>query len=184
MSDSDAPSRPVRAHADPAHVLIVGDSIAVGTRPFLPEMLTDREVTYDTVAGRTTPQGMRALRFELTRVAPHTVVINLGTNDGSHAGIFANRVRRTLRRLAPDTCIVWPAISRAPRKGDYRGLNRVLREAARRDSRLIVIPWDRMVAKGTVALADGVHPDAYGYRYLSHVTAAAIQRGCDAAPTG
>jgi len=178
------PPRPAKANADPAQVLIVGDSIAVGMRPFLPEMLTDREVTFDTVAGRTTPQGMRALRFELTRVTPHTLVINLGTNDGSHAGVFANRIRRTLGSLAPDTCVVWPTISRAPRKGDYRGLNRVLREAARRDRRLIVIPWDRMVAKGTVALPDGVHPDVYGYRYLSHVTAAAIQRGCDQATTG
>jgi len=184
MSDRDAPTTAGGAHADPAQVLVVGDSIAVGTRAFLPEMLTDREVIYDTVAGRTTPQGLRALRFELTRVTPHTIVINLGTNDGSHAGVFANRIRRTLDALEVETCVVWPTISRARRKGDYRGLNRVLRAAARRDGRLVVIPWDRMVAKGTVALPDGVHPDAYGYRYLSHVTAAAIQRGCDAGPTG
>lgn len=170
--------------ADPAKVLVVGDSIAVGTRPFLGELVTDREVTFDAISGRTTPQGMRALHYELRRVTPQTIVLNLGTNDGSRAGIFANRIQRTLDVLEPDTCVVWPAISRARRKGEYRGLNRVLREAARRDARLIVIPWDRMVAKGIVALPDGVHPDVYGYRYLSHVTASAIERGCDAASTG
>lgn len=184
MSAQDPPVRESAVQADPAQVLVVGDSMAVGTRPFLGEMVTDREVTFDAISGRTTPQGMRALHVVLRRVTPQTVVLNLGTNDGSRAGVFANRIQRTLAALEPATCVVWPAISRARRKGEYRGLNRVLREAARHDPRLVVIPWDRMVAKGTVALPDGVHPDVYGYRYLSHVTAAAIQRGCDAASTG
>jgi hypothetical protein len=172
------------APSDPAQVLVVGDSIAVGTKPYLGDMVTDREVTFDAISGRTTPQGMRALHYELRRVTPQTVVFNLGTNDGSSAGVFANRIKRTLASLELDTCVIWPTISRARRKGEYRGLNRVLRDAASHDNRLVVIPWDRMVAKGTVALPDGVHPDTYGYRYLSLVTAAAIQRGCDAQSTG
>jgi hypothetical protein len=76
---------------------------------------------------------------------------------------------------------VWPAIIRPRRKGRYRGLNMVLRRAARRDHRLTVISWDRMVSKGTVELPDGVHPDADGYRFRSWVTAAAVRRGCSRA---
>ena len=77
---------------------------------------------------------------------------------------------------------MWPAIIRPKRKGAYEGLNKELRKAARRDRRLTVIDWDRMVTKGTVSLRDGVHPDEDGYRFRAWVTAAAVRRGCSAAP--
>ena len=170
------------AHADAAQVLVVGDSLAVGMRPFLSEMITDRHLTFDVRNGWTTPQGMEALRLDLQQFAPQTVVINLGTNDGSDHLRFANRVRRILRAVPSRACIVWPAITRPPRKGDYRKLNAVLRDAARADPRLTIINWDRMVAKGTVSMRDGVHPTTEGYRFRAWVTAAAVRRGCHANP--
>ncbi len=173
-----SPVGPAVARADPAQVLIVGDSIAVGLQPYLTEMITDRAVTFDAKNGRTTPQGLRALRFELGRYAPQAVVINLGTNDGSDPRVFASRIAKALRAVPRSACIFWPTIVRAPRKGAYKALNRVLRDAARRDRRLTVINWDRMVAKGTGALRDGVHPTQESYRFLSWVTAAAVRRGC------
>ena len=168
------------AYAAAAQVLIVGDSLAVGMRPFLGEMITDREVTYDVRNGWTTPQGMHALRSDLRRYAPQTVVINLGTNDGSDPLVFASRIRRILHAIPSDACVVWPAITRPPRKGAYKELNRVLRDAARGDARMTVINWDRMVAKGTVSMRDGIHPTREGYRFRAHVTAAAVHRGCRA----
>lgn len=177
-SRAPSPLGPAVARADPNQVLIVGDSIAVGLQPFLVEMITDREVTFDAKSGRTTPQGLRALRFELERYAPQAVVLNLGTNDGANPDVFAERVAKALRDVPRSTCVVWPAIVRAPRKGAYKQLNRVLRDAARRDHRLTVLNYDRMVAKGSVPLRDGVHPTPEGYRFLSWVTAAAVQRGC------
>ncbi len=173
---------PSVAHADPAQVLIVGDSLAVGMRPFLGEMITDREVTFDVRAGWTTPQGMEALRLDLEQFAPQTIVLSLGTNDGSDPRIFADRVRRILRYTPPYACVVWPAIIRPKRKGEYHGLNRVLRDAARRDRRLTIIDWDRMVRKGQVTLRDGLHPNEDGYRWRAWVTAGAVRRGCRAAP--
>jgi hypothetical protein len=173
---------PSVAHADPAQVLIVGDSLAVGMRPFLGDLITDREVTFDVRAGWTTPQGMEALRLDLEQFAPQTVVISLGSNDGSDPGVFADRIRRILRALPPSSCVVWPAIIRPKRKGEYRGLNRVLRDEARHDDRLTVIDWDRMVRKGQVRLRDGLHPDEDGYRWRAWVTAGAVERGCRAAP--
>jgi lysophospholipase L1-like esterase len=168
------------AHAEAAQVLIVGDSIAVGMQPYLTEMITDREVTFDAKSGRTTPDGLRALRFELARFAPQVVVLNLGTNDGSDPDVFAARVAKALAAVPQSTCIVWPTIVRAPRKGAYKELNRVLRQAARRDRRMTVINWDRMVAKGSGTLRDGVHPTQDSYRFLSWVTKAAVERGCRA----
>lgn len=176
------PAGPGVAGADPAQVLIVGDSLAVGMVPYLSQMITDRQVTFDAKAGWTTPQGMNALRHDLHRFVAQTYVISLGTNDGSDPGIFANRIHRILNELPSYACVVWPAISRPPRKGKFAALNRVLRDIAREDDRVTVIDWDRMVAKGTVRLPDGVHPDADGYRFRSWVTAAAVHRGCPAAP--
>jgi lysophospholipase L1-like esterase len=176
------PSGPAVAEADPAQVLIVGDSLAVGMRPFFGDMITDRQVTFDARAGWTTPQGMEALRIDLTQYAPQTFVISLGTNDGSDPAVFADRIHRIMRQLPPYACVVWPAIYRPRRKGAYEGLNRELRKAARLDRRLTVIGWDRMVEKGTVSLRDGLHPDEDGYRFRAYVTAAAVRRGCAVAP--
>jgi len=173
---------PAVARADPAQVLIVGDSLAVGMKPFLGEMIADREVTFHARGGWTTPQGMQALRMDLQRYVPQTVVINLGTNDGADPAVFADRVRRILRVVPAYTCVVWPSIVRPARKGEYHGLNRVLRDAAHDDPRLTIIDWDRMVARGRVRLPDGLHPDDDGYRWRSWVTAGAVNRGCDAAP--
>jgi lysophospholipase L1-like esterase len=170
------------ASADPAQVLIVGDSLAVGMRPFLGDMITDRQVTFDARNGWTTPQGMEALRIDLSQYAPQTFVISLGTNDGSDPAVFADRIHRIMRQLPPYACVVWPAIYRPKRKGAYEGLNRELRKAARLDPRLTVIGWDRMVEKGTVSLRDGLHPDEDGYRFRAYVTAAAVRRGCSPEP--
>ena len=173
--------RPVEvARADAAQVLILGDSLAVGMQDFLAEMITDREVTFDVGNGWTTPRGMQRLRIDLQRYAPQSVVVSLGTNDGAHPGVFKDRVRRVLDTIGANTCIVWLTIVRPPRKGPYEGMNRVLRDAAREDSRLQLINWDRMVHKGTVAMRDGVHPTVEGYRFRAWVTKAAVERGCAA----
>jgi lysophospholipase L1-like esterase len=100
-------------------------------------------------------------------------VVSLGTNDGSNPQRFASRARRLLRIVPPTACVVWPAIIRPPRKGAYHGLNRVLRDLARRDHHLAVPAWDHAVNRGSVVLPDGVHPDTDGYRYRSRLTGAA-----------
>jgi lysophospholipase L1-like esterase len=162
----------------PPTVLIVGDSLAVGTQPFLDRLLDHRQLSWDARAGRTTPQGLMALRGDLRWVTPQTIVVSLGTNDGSSPGRFASRARRLLRTVPPTACVVWPAIIRPPRKGAYSGLNRVLRDLARRDHHLAVPAWDHAVSRGSVVLPDGVHPDPKGFQYRSRMIAAAVDRGC------
>jgi lysophospholipase L1-like esterase len=159
-------------------VLVVGDSLAVGTEPFLGQLLDQRDLRWDARSGRTTPQGLLALRADLRNVTPQTVVVSLGTNDGSSPQRFASRARRLLRAVPPTACVVWPAIIRPPRKGAYHGLDRVLRDLARRDQRLTVPAWDHAVTRGSVVLPDGVHPDPKGFRYRSRMIAAAVNRGC------
>lgn len=166
------------ARAAQAPVLVLGDSLAVGMRPFLGSMLPDREVVWDARTGRTTPQGLARLRADLPQVTPTTVVVSLGTNDGSDPGRFASRMRRLLLALPPTACVVWPAIYRPPRKGPYAALNRVLRRQARSDPRFVVPRWDVAVLRGEVRLPDGLHPDEFGFRQRSRIVASAIDHHC------
>jgi lysophospholipase L1-like esterase len=167
------------ARAAHGPVLVVGDSLAVGMRPFLIPMLGDREVAWNARTGRTTPQGLQVLRATVPQITPTTVVISLGTNDGSNPRRFANRIRRVLRELPAEACVVWPAIIRPPRKGPYAALDRVLRRQAQRDPRFVVPSWDYAVLRGNVRLPDGVHPDDFGFLYRSRMIARAIRGGCD-----
>ncbi len=166
------------AVAGDADVLVVGDSLAVGTLPYLGPMLDGRNIVAATKNGLTTPQGMKLVRRELRVVTPKTVVISLGTNDGSDPKRFADRVRRTMTLLPENACVVWATIIRPRRKGDYRGLNRVLHQAKKRDPRIVVVDWEHAVTGGAVFLPDGLHADAAGYRYRSAMIADAIDLGC------
>jgi lysophospholipase L1-like esterase len=164
----------------PSPILVVGDSLAVGLEPHLGAMLQPNAVVWDARSGRTTPQGLVRLRARLREVAPRTVVISLGTNDGPDPRRFASRIQRALQAIPATDCIVWLDINRPPRKGRYEALNHVLYEAAERDPRLVVVHWDRAVRRGNVALPDGLHPDEAGFRYRSRLIAGAVVRGCHA----
>jgi lysophospholipase L1-like esterase len=166
------------AMAGDSDVLVVGDSLAVGTMPFLGPMLGGRHVVAAARNGITTPQGMKLVRQELRLVTPKTVIISLGTNDGANPQRFADRVRRTMSLLPENACVIWSTIIRPKRKGDYRGLNRVLYQARRRDPRIVVVNWEYAVNVGAVFLPDGLHADEAGYRYRSAMIAEAIELGC------
>lgn len=169
-----------RAHAAEGDVLVVGDSLAVGTQPFLAPMLGGMNLVEDVRNGITTPQGMRLLRMSLRTVTPKTVVVSLGTNDGGDPGRFADRLRRTMALLPLDTCVVWATIIRPRRKGPYRALNRVLYQLKKQEPRLVVIDWEHAVTGGAVFLPDGLHADPAGYRYRSAMIADAVNAGCPA----
>ena len=172
---------PAAAQAPQPQVLVVGDSLAVGLRPFLGGMLADRTLSWDAKSGRTTPQGLAALRAALRHETPQAVVVSLGTNDGWDPRRFADRLTRVLAAIPPQSCVVWPALFRPARKGPYLALNAVLRARARQDPRLVVLNWDRWVTSGRVHLPDGLHPDDAGYQYRSAKIAAAVQHGCSPA---
>ena len=168
------------AFAGQADVLIVGDSLAVGTEPFLAPMLPDRNIVTGIRTGITTPQGMGIVRRKLRVVRPKTVVISLGTNDGSDPHRFANRLQRMMALMPDDACVIWATIIRPARKGAYRGLNRVLHLAKRQDPRLVVVDWEHAVTGGAVILPDGLHADEAGYRYRSSMIVSAVRAGCAA----
>jgi lysophospholipase L1-like esterase len=169
-----------KARAADGDVLVVGDSLAVGTQPFLAPMLDGVHLVADVRNGITTPQGMRLLRMSLRSVTPATVIVSLGTNDGGDPRRFRNRLSRTMALLPLDTCVVWPTIIRPRRKGPYRALNRVLHAFKKQEPRLVVVDWEHAVSGGAVLLPDGLHADSEGYRYRSTMIADAVNGGCPA----
>jgi hypothetical protein len=169
-----------RASAAGSDVLVVGDSLAVATEPYLRPLLADSNLVSSVRNGITTPVGMHMLRIALRGLAPKAVVVSLGSNDGGNPQRFANRLRRMMQTIPLDTCVVWSTIIRPPRKGPYRGLNRVLHHAKRRDPRIVLVDWEHAVTEGIVALPDGLHADEAGYRYRSEMIAGAVEAGCSA----
>lgn len=160
-------------------VLVLGDSLAVGMRPFLGTRLPAAQLTWAARSGRTTPQGLAALREALRTVTPDAAVISLGTNDGSDPVRFRRRIARVLALLPEGTCVAWAAIARPPRKGAFRRLNRALREEGRRRG-FTVVAWDVEVAAGAVRLPDRLHPDAAGFRRRAELYADALRTACGA----
>jgi lysophospholipase L1-like esterase len=177
-----AAARVTSADAD-ARVLVVGDSLAVGLRPALGRLL-DEDIAWDAKSGRTTPQGLTALRSALEIVRPKTVIVSLGTNDGPDPARFADRIDRVLAAIGPDACVVWTDIHRPARKGPYAALNAALDQEAARVKRLHLVGWDQAVERRAVTLPDGLHPDPDGYAYRAKLIARAVRAHCGATTVG
>jgi lysophospholipase L1-like esterase len=161
-----------------ADVLVVGDSLAVGLKPSLSELLDGADIAWDAKSGRTTPQGLTALRSALKIVRPKTVIVSLGTNDGPDGGRFASRIDRALTAIGPNACVVWSDIYRPARKGPYAALNTTLSLEAARVKRLHLVKWLGAVSKNAVSLPDGLHPDAAGFAYRAKLIAKTVKAHC------
>jgi lysophospholipase L1-like esterase len=154
-----------------------GDSLAVGTRPYLPGDLHGFNVRQSTSISRHAPQGVELLRH--LGKFPRVVVMSLGTNDDPRAvGTFRSAVRSTIHLVGRRRCVVWVNIVRPPVAGaSYAAYNRVLAQENRRHRGMRVVKWTRIVRRRSLTLsADGVHPDANGYQVRARAIAREVRR--------
>ena len=174
---------PASAAADPPHKLFVyGDSMAVGTEPFMPEALPDWRVKQDVVVDRHLPGTARVLREKGERLAP-VVHISMGTvDDPERPGRFRRGVRRTLRAAGPERCVVWPNIWRPvwlDQKliNGWDPLNDVLTQEAERRSNLLIVDWVAMVKRhwDWLSTYDGTHVSEAGNRARARAVARASE---------
>ncbi len=167
---------PVRLEGRP-RVLVIGESLAVGTRPHLRRELHGWRVQHSVRISRNVPQGVEVLRR--VRRPPGVVVMSVGTNDDPHLVTrFRQGVRQTLRIAGPKRCVVWPNIFRPPVGGaGYRPFNRILAGLDRRRN-LRVVNWVRMVRRNRHWLGeDNVHVTPTGYSARARAIARAV-RAC------
>jgi lysophospholipase L1-like esterase len=166
------------ARAASHHLLVDGDSLAVGTEPYLPRDLPGWRVRQSASVSRHAPDGVELLRSYGSRL-PRVVFISLGTNDDPRfVSTFRTAIRRALRIVGPHRCIVWATVHRPPVAGtSYAGYNRVLRDMGRREPRLRAFDWERMAHRHPSWFgSDGVHPGPTGYRARARAIARNVER--------
>jgi hypothetical protein len=161
-------------------LLVNGDSLAEGTRPYIPRELRRWSVTQSTAISRHAPEGAAVLRA-YGRSLPRVIHVSLGTNDDPRqTRAFRAAVREVMRVAGGGRCVVWANIVRPPYAGvSYRGYNRVLASEDERRDNLLVLNWVRMVRRHPEWLArDRVHVSAAGYAARASAVARLVRR-CD-----
>lgn len=162
-------------------MFVWGDSLALGTKPFMRAALPGWSLRQDTFYSRPARTAAPALRRQGAHLA-RVVELSLGTvDDPTRPEAFRRAVRAALRVAGPGRCVIWPNIYRpsAQHGVHWTTLNHVLSEEERRDSQLVVVDWWQMVHDHHQWRnpGDGTHVDAEGYRARAHAIAVAA-RGC------
>ncbi len=166
-------------------VLDLGDSLSVGTAPYLRARLDGYRVApihdvglhaYDAAAIVARRRGS----------LPTVLVVSAGTNDDPRiVSTFWRSVRRVVTAAGTRRCVVWPTIVRPEAVGaGYEGLNGALTRLAARHRNLVLVDWVAMVRRHPSWLSpDGVHVSVEGYRARAAAIAAAVRTRCPARTT-
>jgi hypothetical protein len=160
------------------NLLVNGDSLAVGTAPYIPRALRRWRVTQSTAISRHAFEGAAVMRAYGRRL-PRVIHVSLGTNDDPrNLSGFRAAIRAVMAVAGPRRCVVWANIVRPAVAGaSYAGYNRVLAQESRPRKNLRVVDWARMVRENPHWLAgDGVHVSATGYQYRARRVARSVRR--------
>ena len=164
-------------------VLVIGDSLEVGTSPYLRDLLSGVPLTVDAQTSRPSSTGVAILRSRLT-ADDRVVVFDLGTNDDpAQPGALAADLS-AVRQIAGDRCVVVATLNRPPYNGvSVDGLNRVVRSFATGSPPAQLVDWrGTALANPGLLGPDGVHATPGGYAARAQLVAQGI-RGCLASAT-
>jgi hypothetical protein len=139
-------------------ILVVGDSLEVGTGPHLERALGE-QVRVFARRGRPSAEGLRVLRRRL-RESHGVVVFDLGSNDDRVGPAGLARSMRAARRLiTPRRCMVVATLNPDRREP----LNEVIRRIATR-RHVVLFDWQRLTKRRPDLLSeDGIHAVPQGY---------------------
>jgi len=143
----------------------VGDSVLLGTEPYLRSTLSGWDVRLDGRVGRGVPEGFNLVRMNGDRLGDVLVVL-LGHNYGGGGG-FGPSLERLLRdlddvpRVVLVTVVEW---SRAQPE-----VNRAIRAAPLAHDNVVVADWAAVVEKNPGFLRDHVHTTAAGATALANL---------------
>jgi hypothetical protein len=175
-TETDMPAGTRRA------MTVIGDSLAVGMKPYLGSVLPGWAVSVDGRVGRPLAEGMSVLRgTSLPPSASSSVLaMSLFTNDDPRSTPqLASAIDQSLRAAGPSGCVVWATIARDPVGGvSYQAANDLLQRKAAATPRLRIADWAGYVSAHPGTLSAGnVHPGPAGYRARAALYAQAAA-GC------
>jgi lysophospholipase L1-like esterase len=165
-------------------LLVVGDSLAVGSAPYLEDALPAWRIQQLARTSKPTSDGVAEITSRGGSL-PGVIAVSLGTNDDPSAtGTFQSQVNTVIDAAGPSRCVIWANIVRPPYGGvSYAGYNRVLARAATSPN-FFVIDWAGMVnANRGLIGGDGVHATPSGYAARGRAIAQAA-RTCGGGPRG
>jgi dienelactone hydrolase len=156
-----------------ASVLVVGDSLSIGTTPYLRGQLHE-SVESDGRVGRPSGEALGVLRSLLG--GQRVVVFDAGVNDDPGRPATLSGDLASVRRLVGSRCLVVATMSRPPYRGvTVDGLNRAVRSFASSTPNAVLVDWrSTALANPRLINSDGVHPTADGYRLRARLFASAI----------
>ena len=166
---------PAEAQEAGGPVLVVGDSLEVGSAPYLRQALPGTLLEVDAERSRSSSAGLRVLATEL-RSDHEAIVFALGTNDLSVATLASNLA--AAEALAGGRCLVVATIARPSQRGSSTAeLNRAVEDFASR-SGAQVMDWHSAALSTPGALGrDRIHATGQGYALRGSLLAEAVQ-GC------
>lgn len=160
-------------------VFVVGDSLGVGTEPFLPKKLKDWKVSQSVKVGR---HGFEAISILRNRGSlPGAIVMSIGGNDDpNNVNGFRSIVAKTMQIAGPTRCVVWPNhyATKPVNGGNFDGYNRVLEEFEKKYRNFQIMNWAKIARAHPGWMAgDGIHVNATGYEARAAAIAETV-RSC------
>jgi GDSL-like lipase/acylhydrolase family protein len=168
-----------------ASVAYVGDSLGVGTVPYLRSELDGVKIDDDSEIGRPSSAGLPILEQKMT-ANPDVVVFDLGTNDDTANPDALASDLAAARQIAGSRCMVIATLNRPPYNGvPVNGLNHAVTSFAAADGNVALVDWHaRAQADPSLLISDGVHPTPQGYALRAKLFAAAIKSCGSGRPRG
>ena len=166
-------------------VLVVGDSLEVGTSPYLRGLLQGVPLTVDAETSRPSSTGVEVLRSKL-QSSDSVVVFDLGTNDDPAQPQALASDLAAVRQISAGRCVVVATLNRPPYNGvPIDGLNQAVRSFAAGSAPAQLVDWHAAAMANPGLLgSDGVHATSSGYATRAQLIAQGIQRCLSGAGAG
>ena len=153
-------------------VMVVGDSVLLGTTSAIPEEIPDWLVTYDADGNRRLAQAIDLFEERRGEIG-EAVVIHLGNNYiPGERGDFESQVESVMSRLWFVPRVVWVTVAEvSPSRIE---MNESIREAAERWPNMRVADWAPVLSEHPEWTWDGMHLTPDGREAMARLIAEAL----------